>query len=82
MKDGDLLKGQIKVIDNLQEKIKLLQFDISRNLETIQILKGKLERKDKAIAKVKEELEEIKKTNNYSNINMLIKYIRVAEDEE
>ena len=80
--DELLLKDQMKIISNLQDKIKLLQFDVSANLKKIHYLEDKLERRDRTIAKVKEELEEMKKTNDYSNINMLIKYIRVADDEE
>lgn len=78
----EFFKGQIKVIDDLQEKIRLQQFDISKNLEIIGDLKGKLERKKKLMANVKKKLEEMKKANDYSNISFVLNNIKLDDEEE
>ena len=82
MKEENLIKEQMRAIDQLQEKIKMLKFDISKNLDIIHSLKDKLARKERVIAKIKEELEEMKRENDYSNINSILKYIRMVDYEE
>ena len=82
IKEEEFFKGQIKVIDDLQEKIRLQQFDISKNLEIIGDLKGKLERKKKLMANVKKKLEEMKKANDYSNISFVLNNIKLDDEEE
>lgn len=82
IKEEELFKGQMKIIDDLQEKIRLQQFDISKNLEIIVDLKGKLERKRKVIANIKEKLEEMKKANDYSDINFLLNHIKLDDEEK
>lgn len=82
MKDEDLVKEQMKTIGKLQDKIKLLQFDNSRNLELINKLKYLLKNRNKIIKKTKEELIIMKNQNNYEDMGKLIKYLRSSEDEE
>lgn len=82
IKDEILIKEQTRAIDELQEKVRLLQFDVSKNLENIRILKDKLERKKQTIIKVRDELEIMAKENNYKNINFVLSVLKGANYEE
>lgn len=81
IKEDALLKGQLKVIDDLQEKIRLLQFDVSNNSKDINILKDKLSRKKQMLTRVKMELEMMKKENNFKNIDNVLFLLRERKDD-
>lgn len=78
----DLIKKQIKIIDELQEKIKLLKFDISKNQSIIFYLKRKLKRRNQVVTKAKEELSIMKRQNDYKNINYVLKILKEIENEQ
>ena len=82
MKDETLVKEQMKTIGKLQDKIKLLQFDNSRNLERIKQLERLLKRRNRMIANVREELAMMKRQNNYENVTNILKYFRELDDEK
>lgn len=81
LKEEELVKEQMKVIDKLQDEIRLLRFDISKNLETITQFKDALRRKNITVAKAREELVMMKKENNYNNINHVLSVLRGVVDE-
>ena len=81
MKEENLVKEQMKIISNLQEKIKLLQFDVSANLKKIHYLEDKLKRKNRTISNVREELTMMKRQEDYKNISNVLKYLRESEYE-
>lgn len=82
MKEEALLKEQIKVIDELQEKIRLQKFDISKNLEIINSLKNRIERKNQIIAKAREELVMMQKEKKYSNISYVLRLLKEVNNDE
>lgn len=81
LKEEELVKEQMKVIDKLQDEIRLLRFDISKNSETITQFKDALRRKNITVAKAREELVMMKKENNYNNINHVLSVLRGVVDE-
>ena len=78
----ELINRQIKVIDNLQEKIKLLQFDISQHLKKINFYKSSLKRREEAIRKAREELIIMRSQNDYKNINYVLRVLQEVEHEK
>ena len=81
LKEEELVKEQMKVIDKLQDEIRLLRFDIYKNSETITQFKDALRRKNITVAKAREELVMMKKENNYNNINHVLSVLRGVVDE-
>ena len=73
--ETDLTKKQIQTINELQEKIKLLKFDVSENLKIIFQLKETLRKRNQVIKRAREELSEMKKQNDYKNINYVLKIL-------
>lgn len=81
-KAEDLVKSQMKVIDKLQEEKKLLQFELSKTRQERNSFKEKYKGRVSVIRKTKEELQCMKKDENFSGINKLIKLLREVENEE
>lgn len=71
-----LEKAQMKTIDDLQEKIKLLEFDKSSDRLKIQELKGKIIRKNKILDYTIRELESINGNKKINEITHLLKSVR------
>lgn len=68
---------QREVIDELQEKIKLLEFDKSKNLGIIRDLKMSINNKKNSIYEVIKELEKIQSEANYSRLKYIIKILKI-----
>ena len=77
LKSQDLVKLQMKTISQLQDKINLLQFDINDNLNEIRRLKQRENYRKETIIKVKEELLNMSKNNDYSRISYVLKLLKV-----
>lgn len=71
-----LEKAQMKTIYDLQEKIKLLEFDKSSDRLKIQELKGKIIRKNKILDYTIKELELINGNKKINEITHLLKSVR------
>ena len=67
----DLEKNQMKRIDELQDKIRLMEFDKSQDNATIRDLKYILRNKKKSINEVITEIEKIQKEGNYIKLNYI-----------
>ena len=67
-----LEKIQMDTINKLQEKIRLLEFDIAQNNNIIREYKRILLYKKFTINEVIKKLKNMKKENNYSNLNYII----------
>ena len=65
----DLEKNQMKKIDELQEKIRLIEFDKSKDREIIRDLKYTLRSKKNSINEVIKEIEQIQRKNDYTRLN-------------
>lgn len=65
----DLEKNQMKRIDELQDKIRLMEFDKSQDNATIRDLKYILRNKKKSINEVITEIEQIQRKGDYSKLN-------------
>ena len=83
------MKLQMKNICRLQNEIKLLKFDISKNLKEIRELKAIMKAKKLTNQKIFEELLRMKEKNDFTNIdyvlailNNSIKHERKDYDEE
>lgn len=77
------LKRQKETINKLQDRIKLLSFDISQlNREKIE-LNEKLRRRKENVKNVRAELMTMKRTENFSRINSVLAMLKAGfEDEE
>lgn len=82
LRDSDLIKFQIKTISQLQNKINLLEFDVSANLREIRRLKYNETRRKETIIKVRDELLKMSKTNDYSKVSYLLKTLNTMEARE
>lgn len=71
MKDEEL-KNQMKIICKLQNDIKLLRFDISKNLKEIRELKGIIKARKLTNQKIFEELLKMKEKNDFTNIDYVL----------
>ena len=67
-----LEKTQMDTINKLQEKIRLLEFDIAQNNNIIREYKRILLYKKFTINEVIKKLNNMKKENDYSNLNYII----------
>ena len=67
-----LEKIQMDTINKLQEKIRLLEFDIAQNNNIIREYKRILLYKKFTINEVIKKLNNMKKENDYSNLNYII----------
>lgn len=77
LRSQDLVKLQMKTISQLQDKINLLQFDITDNIREINRLKQRENYRKETIIKVKEELLNMSKNNDYSRISYVLKLLKV-----
>lgn len=64
-----LEKSQMEKIDELQDKIRLMEFDKSQDNAIIRDLRYILINKKKSINEVIKEIEQIQKHGNYSKLN-------------
>lgn len=69
---SELEKKQMETISKLQDKIKLKEFDISKNHVQIDRLKRSLSDKKKVIKTIIKELEAMRKENNYNKISSVL----------
>ena len=76
------IKRLRSVISNLQERIKLLEFDASQNNRKNDDLKKKALMRRNNMKKAKEELSLMKKKNDFSNINIVIAMLNTGGDDE
>lgn len=76
MKEEFSVKEQMKVISNLQDKIRLLQFDISDSSKKIKFLKEIMARRKATNNRAIELLEEMRKKRDFKNINNVITILR------
>jgi len=66
-----LEKSQMGVIDKLQDKIGLLEFDKSKNNTMIRELKYILNNKKRSINEIMKEIDEIQKTKDYQRLRYI-----------
>ena len=77
-----LIKRQMKSIDNLQEIINLLKFDLSQIRKENQILKYRLKHRKENIKNIRVELISMKRNNDYSNINNVLAILNEGWEDE
>lgn len=82
IKDEDLVKGQMKTISDLQDKIRLLEFDVVDNTKTIRFLKDIMARRKQSNKNAIKLLEEMKKNNDFKNINSVILMLKKSYSRE
>ena len=82
MREENLVKDQMKTISDLQEKIKLLQFDISENLKEIRYLKDIMLRRKNTNKNAIKSLEEMKKKKDFNNIDYVICVLKNSYSRE
>ena len=81
MKDAVLVKEQMKIISDLQEKIRLLEFEIVQLNREKTILKQRLKSREKTIKKIKIELMDMKAAGDFSKINNIIYMLRAGVEK-
>ena len=77
-----LIKRQMKTIDNLQEIINLLKFDLSQIRKENQILKLTLKRRKNNLKNIRIELTIMKRNNDYSKINNVLSMLNEGWEYE
>ena len=77
-----LIKRQMKTIDNLQEIINLLKFDLSQIRKENQILKLTLKRRKNNLKNIRIELTIMKRNNDYSKINNVLSMLNEGWEDE
>lgn len=77
-----LIKRQMKTIDNLQEIINLLKFDLSQIRKENQLLKLTLKRRKKNLKNIRIELTIMKRNNDYSKINNVLAMLNEGWEDE
>ena len=82
MRDENLVKEQMKVISNLQDKINLLKFDVMQLNGENGTLRRRLKNRGKNIKRAKEELAHMKRTNDFSKVNNVLSMLREGFDDE
>lgn len=82
IKDEDLIKEQMKTISDLQDKIRLLQFDVVDNTKTIRFLKDIMARRKQSNKNAIKLLEEMKKNKDFKNINNVIIMLKKSYSRE
>lgn len=70
------------IIQDLQDKIRLLTFDNSENSKKICSLKSKLSNARETMKKAKEKLEEIRENGNYKELDKVISCLGRRNPEE
>ena len=77
-----LIKRQMKTIDNLQEIINLLKFDLSQIRKENQNLKLTLKRRKNNLKNIRIELTIMKRNNDYSKINNVLAMLKEGWEDE
>ena len=77
-----LEQRQMKEIDRLQDKIKLFEFDRTKDRQKIRDLQLTLNRKNHTIKNVIQELELMRKENNYARMLIMINVLKVITKED
>lgn len=77
-----LIKRQMKSIDNLQEIINLLKFDLSQIRKENQLLKLTLKRRKNNLKNIRIELTIMKRNNDYSKINNVLSMLNEGWEDE
>lgn len=78
---SSLEQSQMKTIDELQEKIKLMEFDKSKDRQKIKELQETLSRKRESLYSVIQELELMKKENKYYRLQTIINVLKTISRE-
>lgn len=78
---SSLEQSQMQTIDKLQEQIKLNEFDISKDRHKIKELQTSLKRKTRTINSVIQELELMRKENNYKRLLIVINVLKKISKE-
>jgi hypothetical protein len=78
----DLEINQMQTIDNLQEEIKLLRFDNSKNQQKINELISTIERKKETLHGIICELELIQKEKKFERLRLIINALRTTSRED
>lgn len=86
-KEADEIRMQLTrayggIIQDLQDKIRLLTFDNSENLKKIIALKSKLSTSRETMKRAKEKLEEIRNKENYKELGKVIACLGRTTTEE
>ena len=79
---SDLEKKQMKAIDELQDRIKLFEFDRTKDRQQIRDLKLTILRKNETIHGIIKELEIMHKEKNYKNLRYITNALRTTSREE
>ena len=66
-----LEKSQMESINKLQEKVRLMKFDKSKDTARIRDLKYTLQNKKNSITEIIKEIEQIQKEGNYIKLNYI-----------
>lgn len=74
-------KKQAETILELQDQIRLLQFDISENKKLITTLKDKHKSVRKTMLAARDELENIKKNGNYEELDRVIRMFKELKED-
>lgn len=77
-----LEESQMQEIDKLQEQIKLFEFDKSKDKQKIRILKQKLSRRNNTINSVIQELELMRKEENYKRLLIITNILKSITKED
>ena len=75
-REDDAFDVQAKTIMNLQEQIRLLNFDLTESNKEKNILRERIRKVRKTIVKIKEDLETIKRNENYNDLGKVISMLR------
>ena len=73
---------QKKIIDELQEKINFLKFDIIQANKENRILKEKLKWRKENIKNIRSELATMKRKNDYTKINNVLSMLNAGWSED
>lgn len=85
---SDLEIKQLKVIDELQEEIKLKNFDISKARQQIYLLNRKIENTKEAIKNIIKEIQKIEISKDFTRLHFVVLMLNstskdgVLENEE
>lgn len=80
--EKEIIDKQARIINELQEKIKNKQYDISLNLKKIQSLKNSNAEKKQKILSIKKELIELNNTLKNNTLKNIIKRIKGEDENE
>lgn len=78
----ELEKKQMETINNLHEKIKLLEFDKTKDISIKNGLRKKIKISTNTVNKAIIELEMMRRKNDYTEINYVIRSLKLINKEE